>query len=75
MSGLQLLVKLVSVARRPEIATIVLTRVVNPDMLELAKQNGALVALQKSATSGDVLQNAILKAMSTVRRDGKRVEI
>jgi DNA-binding NarL/FixJ family response regulator/signal transduction histidine kinase len=75
MSGLQLLVKLVSVARRPEIATIVLTRVVNPDMLELAKQNGALVALQKSATSGDVLQNAILKAISTVRRDSKRVEI
>jgi hypothetical protein len=41
----------------------------------LAKKNGALLALQKSATSGDVLQNAILKAMSTVRRDGKRVEI
>jgi DNA-binding NarL/FixJ family response regulator len=75
MSGLQLLVKLVSVARRPEIATIVLTRVVHPDILELAKKNGALLALQKSATSGDVLQNAILKAMSTVRRDGKRVEI
>jgi signal transduction histidine kinase/DNA-binding NarL/FixJ family response regulator len=75
MSGFQLLTKLVSVARRPEIATIVLTRVVNPDMLELAKKNGALVALQKSMTSGDVLQNAILRAISRVKRDGKRVEI
>jgi DNA-binding NarL/FixJ family response regulator len=69
MSGFEVLAKLVPHARHPEIAVIVLTGLYNPFLLELAIKNGAHAALHKSMTCGDILDTAILKAISTVQKE------
>ena len=70
MSGFEVLVQLVS--RPPKVAVLVLTHLTNPFLLDLALKNGAQAALYKNATSGDVLDKTILRAVSTIRRDHKR---
>jgi PAS domain S-box-containing protein len=75
MSGFEVLVKLVPTARRPDIPVIVLTEFSNQALLELATKNGAQVTLQKDTMSGDLLERAVLKALATVQRDGKKVEM
>ena len=70
MSGFEVLVQLVS--SPPKVAVVVLTHLTNPFLLDLALKNGAQAALYKSATSGDVLDKTILRAVSTLQRDHKR---
>ena len=65
MSGIEVLVQLVP-TRPPKIPIIVLTRLTNPFLLELAVKNGAVAALCKNTTSGDVLDKTILRAVSRV---------
>ena len=59
-------------ATTPKIPIIVLTRLTNPFLLELAVKNGAVAALCKNTTSGDVLDKTILRAVSTVPMDRKK---
>jgi DNA-binding NarL/FixJ family response regulator len=65
MSGFEVLVQLVP-TRPPKVPIIVLTHLTNPFLLELAVKNGAMAALCKNTTSGDVLDKTILRAVSTV---------
>lgn len=67
MSGFEVLAKLVPRTYRPEIAVIVLTRLPNQFLLELAIKNGAQAAFHKTAGSGALLEESILKAISTVQ--------
>ena len=68
ISGFEVLAKLVPRAYHPEIAVIILTRLPNPFLLDLAIKNGAQVALQKTFGSGDLLAASILKAISALQR-------
>jgi DNA-binding NarL/FixJ family response regulator len=67
MSGFEVLAHLVPRAYHPEIAVIILTRLPNPFLLDLAIKNGAQVALHKTLGSGDLLAPSILKAISRVQ--------
>ena len=67
MSGFEVLAKLVPRAYRPEIAVIVLTRLPNKFLLDLAIKNGAQATVQKTVGSGDLLEQSILKAISAVK--------
>jgi len=69
MSGFEVLARLVPRARHPEIAVIVLTHLPNQFLLELAIKNGAQGAFFKTMTCGDILDKAILKAISTVQKE------
>ena len=69
ISGFEVLLKLVPVARRPDMAVIVLTRVSNRDIFDLARKNGAQAVLPKFGSSGDLLDRAILKAMASVQAE------
>src|SRR6188474_3654473 len=71
MSGFEVLVQLVP-TRPPKVPVIVLTHLTNPFLLELAVKNGAVAALCKNTTSGDVLDKTILRAVSRVPRDHKK---
>jgi DNA-binding NarL/FixJ family response regulator len=65
-SGFQLLVDLIPVAKRPTVAVIILTRLSNQALWELAKKNGAYVCLFKPHTSGDYLDKVIQRAINWV---------
>jgi DNA-binding NarL/FixJ family response regulator len=69
MSGFEFLIKLLPQASHPEIAVIVLTKLSNHFLLELALKNGAQAAFMKNMTSGDILDKAILKALATVQKE------
>jgi DNA-binding NarL/FixJ family response regulator len=69
MSGFEVLAKLVPRVHHPEIAVIVLSGIPNQFLLELALKNGAQAAFMKNMTSGDILDTAILKAISTVQKE------
>jgi DNA-binding NarL/FixJ family response regulator len=69
MSGFEVLAKLVRSACHPEVAVIVLTRLPNHYLLELALKNGAKAALQKTMLSPDVLEQAIISAIASVKQD------
>ena len=68
MSGFEVLAKLVPRTYRPGIAVVVLTRLPNRFLLDLAMKNGARVAFQKTVGIGDLLEESILKAIATVQR-------
>ena len=70
-SGFEVLLRLVPVPSRCEVAVVVLTKLTSPSVLELAVQNGAHTALKKVSTTGEILCQAILNAVSVARRDGK----
>jgi len=74
MSGFEVLAKLVPLASHPEIAVIVLTRLPNHFLLELAIKNGAQAAFLKTMTTGDILERNILYAISAVQKDTKRAQ-
>ena len=65
-SGFQLLVDLIPVAKRPTVAVIILTRLSNQALWEVAKKNGAYVCLFKPHTSGDHLGEVIQRAIGWV---------
>jgi len=64
LSGFQVLITLVPVTRRPMLPVIVLTRLAQPGLLDLALRNGAQAAFRKSLMSGDLLEQTVLKAMA-----------
>lgn len=67
MSGFEVLLRLIPHAQQPEIAVIMLTRLSNPHLLEAAVESGAQAALVKGITSVEILEKAILKALSTLQ--------
>ena len=67
MSGFEVLARLVPRAYHPEIAVIVLTRLPNPFLLDVAIKNGAQATLSKALGSGDLLAPYIRKAISVVK--------
>jgi CheY-like chemotaxis protein len=67
MSGFEVLRRLIPNAQQPEIAVIMLTRLSNPQLLEVAVRNGAQAALFKGVTSAEILEKAMLKALSTLQ--------
>jgi len=67
MSGFEVLAKLVPIAACPKVPIIMLTRLSNPDLLDLARKNGAQAALCKIEISDGILDRTILKAIATVR--------
>lgn len=71
MSGFEVLVNLVPIVHYPEVAVIVLTRLTNQGIFELAVKSGAQTALQKDVTSGDVLDAMVLKGIAKVQRSTK----
>ena len=72
MSGFEVLIKLVPFVRFPDLPVVVLTRLTNLDLHELALVNGAQAAFHKPHTSADLLERSIRKAVATVRKDHKR---
>jgi FixJ family two-component response regulator len=66
MSGFEVLVELVPRGRYPDMAVIVLTRLILHPMARLALTNGAQAFLAKPRSSCDDLQKAIEKAISAV---------
>ena len=71
MSGFNVLAKLNSLGRRPDMAVIILTRLDNQFLLEAALTMGARFSLRKSLTSGELLSRAIssvLQARTQVHR-------
>src|SRR5690348_13542800 len=67
-SGFQVLMQLVPMAIRPEVAVIVLTRLNYSSLLDVAKVSGAQAAMRKSEVSGELLDALILQAISNVER-------
>jgi PleD family two-component response regulator len=67
MSGFEVLARLVPRVYHPDIAVIVLTRLPNAFLLDLAIRNGALAAFQKIAGSAQLLEESIPKAISRVQ--------
>jgi len=72
MSGFEVLARLVPRVRHPEIAVIILTRLPNHFLLDLAIKNGAQASFFKPMTSGDRLDKTIVKAISTVQKDKRQ---
>ena len=72
MSGFEVLAKLASVARPPEVAVVVHTNLEIFALLQVARLNGAQAVLQKVTASGDQLEQAVLKALARVQRDPKK---
>ena len=69
ISGFEVLMKLIPHAREPKTAVIMLTRLSNTYLLEAALRNGAQAALCKLVITGDTLERAVLKAVSTMTED------
>jgi ribose transport system substrate-binding protein len=66
-SGFYVLFDLIRDRTRPQIAVVILTHLLAPNVLEMAKHNGAQVCLVKQATSAQDLENAIQNAVTAVR--------
>ena len=66
-SGFYVLFNLIRDRTRPQIAVVILTHLLAPNLLEMAKHNGAQVCLVKEATSAQNLENAIQNAVAAVR--------
>jgi len=65
-SGFEVLVTLVPIARRPNVAVIVLTRLTQRGVWELAKQNGAIACFVKRHFGSEDLDRAIQNAVALV---------
>jgi DNA-binding NarL/FixJ family response regulator len=68
MSGFEVLAQLVTNVRYRGIGVLVLTRLTNPFLLEMAVKNSALFGLCKSFTPPDFLHKYILKAISASQK-------
>jgi CheY-like chemotaxis protein len=67
-SGFKVLVDLVPIASRPNLAVIILTNRLQRGLREIALQNGAYACFVKQFMSGDDLDRAILRAIAFVGR-------
>jgi len=67
-SGFEVLVQLVPVASRPNVAVIILARHAFRGVHEIAMENGAQAFLVKQFMSGDDLDSAIRHAIAQVRQ-------
>ncbi|BCA55320.1 hypothetical protein W02_24600 [Nitrospira sp. KM1] len=65
-SGFQILIDVVPLVNSPEVPVIVLTRVPNRDVWELARTNGAHACLLKSKTSGDELARVVQTGLARI---------
>ena len=65
-SGFAVLVDLVPLARRPNVAVIILTNRLQRGLRDIALQNGAYACFVKQFMSGDDLDRAIQRAMTFV---------
>lgn len=72
VSGFEVLIELVPIAQHPQMPVVVLTSFNNQALLEVARMNGAFVALQKDITSGDDLDKVVRKAIATIPVDCKK---
>ena len=63
-SGFKVLLDLVPLASRPNVAVIVLTLIEHPGVHELVKQSGAHACLEKAHTSPEDLDRAIQRALA-----------
>jgi DNA-binding NarL/FixJ family response regulator len=75
MSGFEALVRLVPIARKPNVPVIVLTHLANHYLTELALKNGAFACLLKTGAPGDTLDRTIQKAISVIMRDKKKAQL
>ena len=66
-SGFQVLFNLIPDRKRPEIAVVILTRMVHPILHQIATHNGALAYLVKQQTSAEELATVIQRAISSVK--------
>jgi PleD family two-component response regulator len=66
MSGFEVLAKLVPLARQPEIAVVILTRLPAQFLEELALNNGAAAYLVKNRTAVTVVKYVVFKAIATI---------
>ena len=67
-SGFRVLVDLIPIARRPNIAVLMLTNNAQRGLHQIAIQNGAYACFRKAFTSGEDLDRAIQRAMAYVGR-------
>ena len=67
-SGFRVLVDLVPIARRPNIAVLMLTNNAQRGLHQFAIQNGAYACFVKAFTSGEDLDRAIQRAVAYVGR-------
>ena len=65
-SGFEVLVSLVPIASKPNVAVIVLTRLTNRGVWELARQNGAIACFVKRQMGREDLDRAIQHAVALV---------
>ena len=65
-SGFAFLIELIENHQRPIVPVIVLTRLMNRNVLEMARNNGAHACLIKHRTSAQELHQAIQNAMASV---------
>ncbi len=71
-SGFEVLVRLVPVARKPDVPVIILTHLTNYYLADLARKNGAFACLLKTGAPGDMLDNTIQRAISVITGDKKK---
>ena len=65
-SGFKVLVDLVPLVRRPNVAVIVLTRLTDRGVWRLARENGAIACFVKRHMGYDALDRAIQNAVALV---------
>ena len=70
MSGFQVLSQMVPNPSQPLVPVVILTSINSQSILEVAKQKGAFIALQKDLTPGDELARAIHKALVAIPVNG-----
>ena len=67
-SGLEVLVDLIPIAKRPRIAVLMLTNNAQRGLHQIAIQNGAYACFVKRFTSGEDLDRAVQRAIAYVGR-------
>lgn len=75
ISGFEVLINLCPLVSQPDLAVVILTKLLHTTLSTAAKINGAQAYLAKSHTSGDQLDLTIRKAMATVGPKEKRTRL
>ena len=72
ISGFEILISAIPVARSPQLPVIVLTRIPDPAFWELARKNGAFACLWKSITSGRELTATVMQGLARIPQAKER---